>query len=121
MSRKLSIARRSLLLSGSFEADILVMLLLRNWNHPRSDDEDFRQNMLESAAEILQASLQGESLFEEISPQNVNLIAALCFAEATSLSADPSIGHKERELRQTWIDTIRRSIPSCFCDPELLF
>lgn len=120
MSAKRSIARQSLRLTGLFEADLLVMLLLRQWNHPLAIDEDFRQSLLESAAEVLRASIRGEALFEEICPSNVNLVAALCYAEATTLAADQSISSLERELRERWIEAVRRAVPSCFCDPDVL-
>ncbi len=121
MSKIPSIARRSLLLTGTFEAELLVTLMLSRWNHPLATDEDFRQNLLESASDMLQASVQGEKLLEELEPQNVNLVAALCFAEAATLASDQSIIPSERLLRQEWIDQVRRFVPSCFCNPDLLF
>ena len=121
MGKQLSVAKRSLLMTGSFEAEILVMLLLKNWEHPHHQDDDFRQSLLDCSADVLQTSVQGKRLFEEISPANVNLIAALCYAEATTLSGDPSIPQQERAMREKWIESIRRSMPSCFCEPDLLF
>ena len=47
----MSIARASLKLSGLFEAELLLELMLRYWNHPLADDRDFRNNLLENAAE----------------------------------------------------------------------
>jgi hypothetical protein len=120
MGKNTSIAKRSLRLTGCFEAELLVSLLLAKWNHPLASDSEFSLALLESAAEVLQASVHGERLFQEISPANVNLIAALWYAEATTLSADPSIASVERTSREAWLEALRRSIPSCFCEPDLL-
>ncbi len=120
MNQKMSIAKQSLRLTGCFEAEVLVSLLLKQWTHPLAGDAEFSSGLLESAAEVLRSSVKGQKLFEEISPENVNLIAALWYAEATTLSADPSIAAKERTLREEWLEALRRSIPSCFCNPDLL-
>jgi hypothetical protein len=120
MSPSRSVTRLSLQLTGAFEADILVTLLLKQWNHPFADDTEFRQTLLEAASEVLRASLRQERLFDEISPEKVNLVAAIWYAEATTLSADQSISSEERALRELWLESLKRSIPSCFCDPDLL-
>ena len=120
MARKTSIARQSLRLTGCFEAELLVSLLLGKWAHPLANDAQFALSLLESAAEVLQASVDGQRLFREISPANVNLVAALWFSEATALSADPTIEPAECAAREAWLETLRRSIPSCFCEPDML-
>jgi hypothetical protein len=120
MSKRPSVARLSLQLTEAFEADILVMLLLKQWNHPCANDTDFRQTLLEAASEVLRASIRHERLFEEISLEKANLVAAIWCAEATTSSADQSISSKERALREHWLEAVRRSIPSCFCDPDFL-
>ena len=120
MAKKRSIAKQSLRLTGCFEAELLVSLLLAKWQHPLANDNEFSLNLLESAAEVLRASVHGDRLFQEISPTNVNLIAALWYAEATTLSADPSIPSPERAAREAWLEALRRTIPSCFCEPDLL-
>ena len=94
--------------------------MLREWKHPLAADADFQQALLESAAEILRASINGNVLSEDILPENMNLISAIHLAEATTLASNPEIGVEERAARHTWLDAVRRSIPSCFCDPGLL-
>jgi hypothetical protein len=94
--------------------------MLAQWKHPLAEDREFSLGLLESAAQILRASVEGERLFQEISPDNVNLIAALWYAEATTLSGDPSIAKEERSSREAWLEALRRTIPSCFCEPDLL-
>lgn len=120
MAKKRSIAKLSLAMTGAFEAELLLTLMLREWKHPLADDREFAQNLLESAAEILQASVRGEQLVEEHSPEHMNLIAAIYLAESNNVSADVSIEVIERQNRAEWLTAIRRSLPSCFCDPDLL-
>jgi hypothetical protein len=120
MSRKRSISQMSLDLTGMFEAELLVILMLEHWKHPLAADREFAQNLLESAAEVLRASVGGDQLITELEPQNVNLVAAICYAESVTLAADPSIPSPERPAREGWVEAVRRSVPSCFCDPDLL-
>ena len=118
MGKGRSMAKLSLQLTGAFESDILVMLLLMQWKHPHAANAEFRVSLLESASEALRASIGGDRLFEELAPKDVNLVAALWYAEATTLEADRSIPAQERTLRTMWLEAVKRSIPSCFCDPE---
>jgi hypothetical protein len=113
----MSIAALALQMTGLFEAELLIELMLRYWNHPYADDENFRQQLLESAAQVLEASVRGERLFDELAPQNVNVVAAVCFSETTSIVAEPTA---DSSAREAWVDQVKRSIPSCFCDPDLL-
>jgi hypothetical protein len=103
-----------------FEAELLVALMLERWKHPLSMDQEFQAQLLESAAEVLRASLAGGKLIAELDPQNVNLVAAICYAELATLAADRDIRPQERSEREAWVDMVRRSVPSCFCDPDLL-
>jgi hypothetical protein len=120
MQKKPSIAKASLRFTGIFEAELLLALMLREWKHPLANDQDFQAGLLESAAEILRASIKGEKLLEELSPDNVNLVAAICIAEATTVGNDRSLSEQERTAREAWVAAVRRSVPSCFCNPELL-
>lgn len=45
-----SIAKACLQMTGLFEAELLTELMLRFWNHPLAEDEDFRSSLLEAAA-----------------------------------------------------------------------
>ncbi len=115
-----TIARRSLELAGTFEAEVLVWLMLGKWDHPLAADEEFRDNLLEAASSVLAGSVDGQRLFDTVSPANVNLIAALWYAEATTLAGDSSIAAEERRERYAWLEAVRRTIPSCFCEPDEL-
>lgn len=110
-----SIAQMSLTLAGLFEAEVLTELLLWRWNHPLRNDAEFRNNLLEDAAAALRRAIGGERLFGSVPASQTNLIAAIYYAEWTSLSdcgADPG------GARQRWLDQLRRSLPSCFCPQE---
>ena len=119
MSRK-RIAKESLRITGLFESELLTELILRQWNHPLANDSDYRMGLLEGAADVLHACINGEQLIEGVPPEEMNLVAALWVAEWTTLTSDPFIDEPERDLRRIWLDTIRRSVPSCFCNQELL-
>ena len=115
-----SIARECLRFTGLFEAELLTELLLRFWKHPLADNSEFRSGLLESAAEVLQASVDGERLFDEVEPKNVNFVAALWYAESVSVSAPGEMSASEQAQRAQWLSTLIKVLPSCFCNPELL-
>src|SRR6185369_7342524 len=115
-----SVAKACLRFTGLFEAELLTELLLRFWNHPLADDPEFRSGLLETAAEVLRMSANGERLFEELHPQKVNFVAAIWYVESVSLAERSDVQPAERELREKWLDTLLTALPSCFCDPELL-
>jgi hypothetical protein len=113
----MSIAKKCLAFSGLFEAELLTELMLRHWNHPLAADRHFRNQLLEGAANVLRASLQGERLFEDIPPQKMNFVAAVWYVEWNTLNsgaAGPSV------KREAWLQAIKKAIPSCFCDPDQL-
>lgn len=116
-----SVAELSLQLTGLFEAEVLVELLLRRWNHPLAAQEEFRNALLENATEVLQAAVAGEIVMEDMKPEHIGLITAICIAERTALNADNRISVAELSVRQAWLDAVCRALPSCFCDPDLLF
>jgi hypothetical protein len=115
-----SIAKACLRLTGLFEAELLVELLLRHWNHPRASDPDFRSGLLEAASEVLRASISGDRLIDALEPKNMNLVAAVWYAEWVSVQEARDVHPEELQLRQQWLDKIAHSMPSCFCDPNLL-
>jgi len=115
-----SVAKACLRFTGLFEAELLTELMLRYWNHPRADDSSFRSGILEAAAEVLQASAVGERLFDELDPQNVNFVAAIWHAESVSLMAAGEMTPKERTLRENWLNSLLKAVPSCFCNPDRL-
>lgn len=110
-----SIAQKSLDMAGMFEAEVLTELLLWRWNHPLRADAEFCNNLLEDAAAALRRAISGENLFDSVPAPQTNLIAAIWYAEWSSLedgAEDPG-GERHR-----WVDELRRSLPSCFCAQE---
>jgi hypothetical protein len=114
---KKSIARKCLELSGLFEVELLVELMLRYWEHPLANDKGFRRSLLEAAVEVLRASDKGEVLFEDLPPKKVNFVSAIWYAECNSLD---TVDQAEAAKREEWLEKVRRAIPSCFCNPEQL-
>jgi len=115
-----SIAKACLQLTGLFEAELLTELILRFWNHPLADDPSFRSSLLEAASAALRASIDGERLFEDLEPKNVNLVAALWYAESIAMSGEQGSNDPQLGLRRKWLDTLLRALPSCFCNPDEL-
>lgn|GEM_PF-963820 len=115
-----SIAEQALSFTGMFEAELLTQLILREWKHPLAENEEFRNGVLEAAAQVLQSSVNGDQVAVDISPQNMNFVAALAIAETEMLDNDVTVSTAERAARESWIENMKRSIPSCFCDPDLL-
>ncbi|NUQ63200.1 MAG: hypothetical protein HUU20_12040 [Pirellulales bacterium] len=114
-----SVAEKSLALCQLYEAELLLELMLRHWQHPCADDAYFRSQLLETATEALRASVSGAVLIEGISPSNMNLVAAVWYAESRS-SEDSQDSPSILEQRELWSIAVRHSVPSCFCDPDLL-
>jgi hypothetical protein len=121
MSKKeISVAERSLQFSGLFEVELLVELMLRQWGHPHADDPDFRNDLLETAVEILRAAVAGTSHIEGLKPEKMNLVSAIWCAEVISIDDNQDDEAAVIERRKSWTEAVRRVIPSCFCDPDLL-
>jgi hypothetical protein len=116
----MSIAKESLRMTGLFEAELLIELMLRYWNHPLCNERWFCDQLLENAAEALRQSVAGTQLIEGLKPKHMNLVAAAYYVEWSAVSTmqpAPSTA-TEMEQRQEWLAAIRRAIPGCFCDPE---
>jgi hypothetical protein len=112
-----NVAQLYLDLTGLFEAEVLVELMLWRWNHPYAGDKEFANGLLESTAEILRDASEGQASIEGIPTSNLNFLAAVWYAEHCSLNqgdADPATA----EARSAWLSTVRRALPSCFCDPS---
>ena len=57
----MSVAKTAYKFCCSFEGELLVELMLKYWKHPLCEDSDFRNQLLESAAEVLRASIGGRA------------------------------------------------------------
>jgi len=107
----MSIVKRSLDLTGMFEAEILIQLLLWRWDHPFKDDLEFQNELLENAAVALKEAIDGQQLFDDLPALETNLIAAVYFAEWSAITS----GSEDIDgRRQKWLDQLRATIPSCF-------
>ncbi len=102
-------------LCGLYEAELLLALMLERWAHPRADDKEFANHLLETTADILNQPKRGERFFDDIPPADMNFVAAVWYAEWCHLqdSGEPDVPE-----RQGWLTNLRRSVPGCFCDPD---
>lgn len=100
---------------GLFEAELLVSLMLSHWKHPRADDTELARFLLEATADVLDRANRGEKVFEDIEPGDMNFVAALWYAELCQVTDSDEV---DAPLRQDWLSNVRRSLPSCFCDPD---
>ena len=107
-----SIAKESFRITGLFEAELLVELMLRFWQHPFADDADFRNRLLENAASALQAAISGHKLIEDLKPDKMNLVAAVYYVESLDLFDDNEQDPDQLESRREWLEKVRRSLPS---------
>ncbi len=114
----MSTAEDSLRLASLYEAELLVELMLRYWQHPHCKDDEYRNSLLESAVDVLQAATEGTQFIESVPPAAMNLVAAVWYVEWNALDGALASDEATREARQAWVDTVRRSIPACFCDPQ---
>lgn len=116
----MSVAQASLGLTGLFEAELLVELMLRYWQHPLAEDAEFRLELLERAAEALRMAVAGNELISGLPGAKMNLVAALWYAEHASLDDPHAVAVPAAMARVAWLDALRHALTSCFCDPELL-
>jgi len=110
----MSTAKQSYDFSGLFEAELVLELMLRFWQHPLAEDASFRNWLLEGASEALRQSAEGAKLLEYLKPEDVNFVAAVWYVEWCAVGASQTDEVSVR--RQQWLETIRRILPSCFCD-----
>jgi hypothetical protein len=117
----MSVASLSLRVTGLYEAELLVELMLRYWSHPLAADADFRSDLLERAAEALRAAIAGQALIDGLPATKTNLVAAIWYAEWMSLGPENTELDPEIVSQcNNWLETVRRALPSCFCPPDLL-
>jgi len=114
----MSIANKSYQITGLYESELLLELMLRFWEHPLADNKEYRNELLESAAEALRSSLNGIQLIPSLKPDDMNLVAAIWFAESTSLQTEHLDSAGEVSAREDWLRKIEKSVPSCFCSPD---
>ncbi|NNM84224.1 MAG: hypothetical protein HKL96_00475 [Phycisphaerales bacterium] len=110
----MNVAQKSLELTGIFEAEVLVELMLRFWQHPFAADRDFRNDLLERTAEVLRTALAGTRIVQDIQPQNTNFIVAVWYSEWAAIQ---DVLDGVRQEREAWLERVKRALPSCFCDP----
>lgn len=112
-------AKQCLAICPLFEAELLVQLMLINWGHPFAGEEPFRQELVESATELLMTASDEscrEVFIEGLPTKEMNFVSAVWYAEWCGAHDDD----RERVLRQKWLSDVRRALPSCFCSTELL-
>ncbi|MEZ6129534.1 MAG: hypothetical protein R3C59_12695 [Planctomycetaceae bacterium] len=69
----------AMLFAGTFEAELLLELMLRHFGHPLATDREYRNSLLEAVAGVLHASADGEILIEDFPPDDMNFVAAPWF------------------------------------------
>ena len=112
-------AKQCLAICPLFEAELLLELMLINWEHPFAADEVFRQELLESATELLMTASDEsctEVFIKGLPAKEMNFVSAIWYTEWCGIQHD----NRERESRQQWLSKIRVSLPSCFCPTDLL-
>ena len=116
-------AEASLAICSLFESEILLRLMMRHWEHPRADDDDFQTQLLEAATEVLKAACvnQDHVFIDGLPASAMNFVAAIWYAENLALE-ELQTSHETEEMaaRVKWLESIRRALPSCFCDPNEL-
>ena len=114
-------AAKARLICPLFESELLLELMLRYWNHPFADNADFRGNLLETVTDVLTAASEGLSdceLIPGLPTAEMNFVAAVWYVEHCAVN--DANGKSNVSNRVRWLNAIRRSLPSCFCDPNSL-
>ena len=110
-----STAARCLQFTSLFEAEALVQLMLDRWGHPLASDQKYARELVEDAGEIPRQSVDGERLLEDVEPEHVSFITAVWYVEWNTVSNDSGI--EGAQARKSWLDQVRHTFPSCFCNP----
>lgn len=82
-----------------------------------ADDEDFSGRLLEAASDLLYEADQRSNestLFDGMKNGDLNLVAAVWYCENVALTQADECA----EGRIRWLGSVRRALPSCFCDPK---
>jgi hypothetical protein len=82
----MTLTEKCLAFSGLFEAELLIQLMLRYWSHPLAPDDEFRNALLEGAADVLRSCIAGQQLMEDIPSDQMNFVAAAWYVEWNNLS-----------------------------------
>ncbi len=114
-----SLPERSLAFCDLFEAELLLELMFRYWQHPCADDPEYRNHVLESAASVLAEAARGVIHIQDLPPEKMNLVAAVFYVERCA-AAEPSESPMVAESRVEWLERVHRALPSCFCDPDTM-
>ena len=103
-----------------FEGELLTELMLRYWQHPLAEDAEFRNDLIENATKALRLSIEGNNLIEGLPPEYISFIAALWYAEWSSLqnASAEEIPESVLQKREACLRALRRAVPSCFCNPD---
>ena len=111
-------AARSFAFCSMFESELLIWLMLRNWNHPLAEDEDHRSMLLENATEVLRAASEGpkdQVFVADLPAKDMNLVSAIWYVEYLATEDTESGNVPGLAQRRKWLNNIRRTLPSCFC------
>lgn len=111
----MSTAEDSLRICRLFEAELLLELMLRWWEHPLCKDEDFRRGLLDDACEVLNKSVNGIRFLDDLDPSDMNLVAAIWYVESSVIGVP---AEDKDGKRKAWLERVRHSLPSCFCSPD---
>jgi hypothetical protein len=112
-----NLAKKSLDFTSLFEAEIFVWLMLKAWQHPLADDKDFVNWLLESASEALHNASKGQQFIVGLPATDLNFVAAVWYAESCAVQSEEA-APETLEARKAWLTTVRRTLPSCFCNPD---
>ncbi len=117
----MSIASDAYHFCSTFEAEILLELLLRFWDHPYAAEREYRNDLIEKATETLASAMRGDQFIAELPAEQMNFVAAAWYSEFVGLEADiDTPGLETNSLRQEWLDKVRSGLPSCFCEQDHL-
>ena len=117
MASELNLPKILYQVTGTFEFELLIELLLRNFEHPLAYDSEYRNTVVESVAEILNRASQGEA-FGSMQPSHTNIVYSVWWVESRMIVQESE--HKVKAKRRKFLDAMKRSLPSCFCDQDQL-
>jgi len=107
---------------STFEAEVLLEMMLRYWRHPLAAEADFRNEFLEKSTEVLARAQTGTCFLEDVPCSHMNFVAAIWYVEWAAIEMETKeISEDEKRIRMEWLNQIRSSLPSCFVDQNKLW
>ena len=93
-----------------------VLSLLTDFDHPLSDDPEFRNEFCAVVRDVLISAAGGEEFIVGVQPEQMGVATASWVAEWASFGRAIDMPEEESKARETWLSVIHREFSDEFGD-----